>query len=222
MSQFPKEKLELAKQEFTRTRELLMNIYHSGVEYIQNGLRGTSDKQYNLCLSLLSIAVVMIGVVTPIILQFNISINHILLCVSMCCFLFSFFAGLGICFYIPRKDRFDLNTIWKAQNTSLNIQLDLVKDILSKIDDETLTIQDVNEYNEKSILENKSFTEKTKIPVHKTLDFLYYSFIGVFIMGLLILMLAFGEFIFHGKPNQIDDNTYTTLQIDVNFTPKSK
>jgi hypothetical protein len=196
MSQFPKEKLELANQEFSRTRDSLARIYQSGMEYIQNGLRGTSDKQYNLNLSLLSLTIVMMGVVIPIVLQSSLNLNHKLLGFSMCCFILSFLLGLIVSIYAPYKDRLDLNKIWKAQRVCLGNIGDMVKQILIKINDESITIEDINKYNEDSVSENKKFAEETKLNRNKLLNLLYYSFLTVFIVGLIIFIFAFRIYLF--------------------------
>jgi hypothetical protein len=197
MTEFPKERLELVKQDFSRTRDQLSAIYQTGVEYIQNGLRETSTKQYNLNLSLLSIIVVMIGVVIPIIvLQPSLIINHEFLGWSTYCFIASFLLGLAVSIYAPYQDRIDLNIIWKAQQTNLKNLQGMVKNILFKAENETLTKEDINKYNEDSTKENEEFAKNTKLNKHRLLNFLYYSFLGVFILGLVIFILALKTYLF--------------------------
>lgn len=196
MSQFPKEQLEKVKEDFNRTRDRLTKISQSSVEYIQNGLRNTSDKQYNLNLSLLSIAVVMIGVVMPIALQSALQINHILIRLSTYSFIVSFLLGLAVSIYAPIKDRTDLIKILGIQKLYIGKLLDMVKVVLVKATNESLTVEDVNSYNTESVNENKTFAEKVKPPSVKCLNFLYYSFLVLFLLGLLFFILSMKVYLF--------------------------
>ena len=190
MSLYPKEKLELVKSEFSRTREAINQVYHSQVEYIQNGLRGTSDKQFNLNLSLISIAVVMIGVVIPITLQADASINHWYLRFSMYSFIASFVIGLVVNFFSIYKDRGDLKKIADTQQNSLGNILDLIKLVLVKANNETLTTEDIDEYNQNTTKESKQFAENSKPQSQKLLDSSYYLFLAIFMSGLVCFIIA--------------------------------
>ncbi len=182
--------MELAKQEYSRSRDRITDIYHSQVEFIQEGLRNTSDKQYNLNLALISASIVVVGVVIPLALQSSLHFSHIILRSDMYVFILTFILGFILSIYAPIKDRKDLNKIADIQMKSLGKQLDLIKPILMSANDNTLTTEEIDQYNEDSIEENKRFANNMKPSSALFLNIIYYAFISSFILGLILFIVA--------------------------------
>lgn len=181
-----KEDIELAKQEFTRDRDLWTDLLLKRRFYYQDLLTRVTDRQISHILTLTTIAVALVSIVIPITnLTFYSVIPFVLLSLSI-------LLGTGLVLYTIFDDK---NGIPKTRDAELKIYSKFqsaANSNFNKAYSGSLTWNDVKDYFDlrKAIEEDLSKLKPNKI-LEKLKDAVYISFLVSFFLGLIIFLGLF-------------------------------
>ena len=182
---------ELAIQEFLRDRDNLTNLYTSQVTLIQDGLRGVSDKQFNLNIALATISAAVIGVVIPLVSSTDTHLNRNLFWWAIGFFGGSLLSDLVTSFGAIYYDRWALKNQFPKLNDFFRKLLDSTNNLINKARSKSLTIEEIIEHYDKKKTASEEYAKLEKQWIQKWLDAGYYLFILAFIIGLVLIVFAF-------------------------------
>ena len=181
-----KDDLELAKQEFTRDRDLWTDLLLKRRFYYQDLLTRVTDRQVNHILTLTTIAVALISIVIPIT---NLPFFSI---IPICLLSLSIILGTSLVLYTIFHDK---NGIPKTRDAEVEIYSKFqsaANSNFNKAYSGNLTWNDVKDYFDlrKTIEEDLSKLKPNKI-LEKLKDTVYISFLVTFFLGLIIFLGLF-------------------------------
>lgn len=180
--------MDRAKQEFGRDRDSVTSIYITHLDSITQGMRGTAEKQFNLILAFLSIAVVIVGVVIPI-TQSNIQTSKGLLILSVIFLLTSIALASIITLWAIYKDRHDMDYEMEKTKSYFKKLLGLIANIYYQASRETLTTEAIDSYNAERPPLDKEFSQMPIDKLKWLRNTLYYSFLVTFYFGLTVFII---------------------------------
>lgn len=182
---------ELAVQEFSRDRDNLTNLYTTQVSLIQDGLRGVSDKQFNLNIALATISAAIIGVVIPLVSTSNTLVNRSLFRWTIGIFGISFVLDLITSFGAIYYDRWALKNQFPKLNTYFTALLDSTNNLINNARSQKLTTEEIKSHYDKKKTASETYAKLEKRWIQNWLDLGYYLFILAFIAGLILIVIVF-------------------------------